>query len=90
MFNSLRNSAAGKPAVQTPPTPPTTFQQKKNQFAPPPVRNVAPPVSPERSPSAPPPPPPPLRPRVQEEEPEGEWAEVLYDYSSEVRRRGLV
>jgi len=28
-------------------------------------------------------PPPPPRQIVQEEEPEGEWAEVLYDYSSE-------
>jgi hypothetical protein len=32
-----------------------------------------------------PPPLPPSRPKVEEEEPEGEWAEVLYDYSSEVR-----
>jgi len=78
MFTSLRNSTANKSTVQPPPQIQSTFQQKKNAFTPPPMRRVS---SGGSSPSAPPPPP--ARPRVQEEEPEGEWAEVLYDYSSE-------
>lgn len=32
-----------------------------------------------------PPPPPPPRPAQEEPEPEGEWAEAVYEYSSEVR-----
>jgi len=84
MFNSLRHSTANKSIVHPPPAVAPAFTQKKNQFAPPPTRRVPANVSADHSPppaaSAPPPPP---RPRAEEEEPEGEWAEALYDYSSE-------
>ncbi|KAH9938694.1 SH3 domain-containing protein [Fomitopsis serialis] len=51
-------------------------------FAPPPVRRVDSTASNAANTPSPPPPPPP-RPRVPEPEPEGEWAEALYDYTSD-------
>ncbi|PCH41559.1 SH3-domain-containing protein [Wolfiporia cocos MD-104 SS10] len=85
MFSSLRNSTVAKTATPPPVAPPTPPAfARKGGFAPPPVRRVDSAVSPKAAstPSPPPPPPPPVpvRPR---EEPEGEWAEVLYDYSSD-------
>lgn len=98
MFLSLRHSTAEKhttpPSVA--PQVPSAFAQKKSAFAPPPVRHVSatspPPTraSPAiESPSAasPPPPPPPARPK---EEPTGEWAEALYDYSSDVSMSSIL
>ncbi|KAL4241525.1 hypothetical protein ABKN59_000070 [Abortiporus biennis] len=82
MFTSLRHSTANKTATPPPvaaPIPPA-FPAKKNMFAPPPVRRV-PSVSPTPEAASPPPPPPPPPVRHQEE-PEGEWAEALYEYSS--------
>jgi hypothetical protein len=84
-FGSLRNSTANKtappPAVAAP--VPSAFAAKKNEFAPPPVRRV-----PSSSGSARESSPQPTPPRRQFKEPEedegqGEWAEALYDYSSE-------
>jgi len=88
MFNSLRNSTANKSVIHPPPTLPPAFPPKKNQFSPPPMRRASSNVSTDSSPPvsahSPAPPPPPRR-YVEEEpeEPEGEWAEVMYDYSSE-------
>lgn len=92
MFLSLRHSTAEKSATPPSVAPqiPSAFAQKKSAFAPPPVRHVSatspPPTrtSPavESPPAAPPAPPPPsARPK---EKPTGEWAEALYDYSSDV------
>ncbi|KAH9950163.1 SH3-domain-containing protein [Amylocystis lapponica] len=80
MFSSLRNSTTNKttaPPQAAPPTPPAF--SRRGGFAPPPVRRASAAVV-ERQPS---PPVIPRRQEVQEEEPEGEWAEALYDYSSE-------
>lgn len=65
---------------------PAAFAPKVNNFAPPPRRTVstdtpgapAPPV--RRQPTTEP------EPEPEEEAPAGEWAEVLYDYSSGVCR----
>jgi len=81
MFSSLRNSTANKTAPQSEPVVPPTFT-KKNTFGPPPVRRVPSSASASTEATSPPPPPPP-RAKPEPEEPEGEWAEVLYDYSSE-------
>ncbi|OSX60494.1 hypothetical protein POSPLADRAFT_1147923 [Postia placenta MAD-698-R-SB12] len=85
MFSSLRNSTANKTATPppvAPPTPPAFASRKNNLGAPPPVRRVNSATSiASRAETAPsPPPPPPPRPH---QEPEGDWAEVVYDYSSE-------
>ena len=81
MFRSLRGSTAAKNAP-----PPTMYTQpafagKKSAFAPPPVRRVSAatpvPATPEPEEDAQ------LEPG--EEVAAGEWAEALYDYTSEVR-----
>ena len=69
--------------------PPSSGSQKK-QFAPPPVRRVASDSSPTSTtatltPPAPPPPPP-----RRKDEPIGEWAEVLYDFTGDVSTNALV
>ncbi|KAK7696023.1 hypothetical protein QCA50_000663 [Cerrena zonata] len=89
MFMSLRSSTANK-GVTPPaavPDPPPAFAPRKNTFGPPPVRHVSatsPPASRSSSavdtPASPSPPPPPARPK---QEPAGEWAEALYDYTSD-------
>ena len=80
-FRSLRGSTAAKNAP-----PPTVYTQpafagKKPTFAPPPVRRVSAatpvPAAPEPEEDA--------QPEPGEEEAAGEWAEALYDYTSEVR-----
>ncbi|TFY52302.1 hypothetical protein EVJ58_g10095 [Rhodofomes roseus] len=84
MFSSLRNSTASKhatPPSVAPPTP-SAIQSRRGAFAPPPVRRADSTASNAGNTSSPPPPPPP-RPRVPEPEPEGEWAEALYDYTSD-------
>jgi len=53
-----------------PPPAPPAFAARKNNFAPPPGRSPAPP--------------PPVRQPEPEPEVEGEWAEALYDYDSNV------
>jgi hypothetical protein len=72
MFRSLRGSTAAKsappPAVHT---PPAFTGRRSNGLPPPPVRRV--------SPAAPV-----TEPEPTEEEEAGEWAEALYDYTSEV------
>lgn len=92
MLMSLKHSNTNKSAAPPEVAPPTpaAFAHKKSTFAPPPVRHVSatsPP--PSRSAStvespAPAPPVPPSRRAPAKEEPQGEWAEALYDYSSEV------
>ena len=94
MFMSLRHSTASKgvtpPSVA--PAVPSAFAQKKNAFAPPPVRHVSatsPPPSRSSSgvdsPAAASPSPPPAPPARPKPEPAGEWADALYEYSSDVR-----
>jgi len=80
MFRSLRGSTAAKNAPPAPVRTPSAFVAKKavSAFAPPPVRRVS------VSPAAPEPEPEP-EPEEAEEEGDGEWAEALYDYTSEVR-----
>lgn len=84
MFRSLRGSTAAKNAPPTPVRAPPAFVAKKavSTFAPPPVRRAS------ASPAAPPPEPEPEPEQEQEqeeaeEEESGEWAEALYDYTSE-------
>lgn len=84
MFSSLRNSTATKaasPPQVAPPTP-AAFAPKRNQFAPPPVRRMDSTASKVNKTPSPPPPPPPPPARPQQEE-MGDWAEALYDYSSD-------
>ncbi|KAI0733409.1 SH3-domain-containing protein [Fomitopsis betulina] len=81
MFSSLRNSTANKsvsPPQVAPPTP-SAFPRRAN-FPPPPNRANC---TVSHAPSTPSPPPPPPRPRVPEPEPEGEWAEAMYEYTSD-------
>ncbi|KAI0951899.1 hypothetical protein AcV7_007862 [Taiwanofungus camphoratus] len=84
MFSSLRHSTANKTATppQVAPPTPAAFPNRKNNFAPPPVRRAGSVVTTSTPPvnKAPSPPPPPRRPQQEEE---GEWAEALYDYTSE-------
>jgi len=84
MFSSLRNSTTNKHAAppQVAPPTPSAFPSRRANFAPPPVRRVDSTVSNAANTPSPPPPPPP-RSRVPEPEPEGEWAEALYDYTSD-------
>lgn len=94
MFMSLRHSNANKNAIPpavAPPVP-SAFGQKKSTFGPPPVRHVSatsPPPSrsgsANESTSSSPPPPPPAPPARPRQEPTGEWAEALYEYTSDVR-----
>ncbi|EPQ59681.1 hypothetical protein GLOTRDRAFT_109808 [Gloeophyllum trabeum ATCC 11539] len=75
LFTSLRGSSANKgksPPALAPPNPPA-FAPRRNNFAPPPRRAGS-----EEPPHAPQP-----EPEPEEEEAQGEWAEALYDYSSE-------
>lgn len=88
MFRSLRGSTAAKnapaPTVYTPPA----FAGKKasSGLPPPPIRRVSTSTSassahvPEPEEDAPQP-----EPMEEEEEEAGEWAEALYDYTSQVR-----
>jgi abl interactor 2 len=78
MFRSLRGSTAAKSAPPAPVHTPPAFVPKKviSTFAPPPVRRVS---------ASPAPPVPEPEPEEAEEEEVGEWAEVLYDYTSQVR-----
>ena len=79
MFRSLRGSTAAKNAPPAPVHAPSAFVAKK-AFAPPPVRRVS------ASPAAPvPEPEPEPEPEEAEEEEVGEWVEVLYEYTSQVR-----
>jgi hypothetical protein len=78
MFRSLRGSTAAKNAPPAPVYTSPAFAGKKaaSEFAPPPVRRV--PASSAAS----------ATPELEEEETTttaGAWAEVLYDYTSEVR-----
>lgn len=78
VLNALKKGPTVKVAI------PPAFPQPKSTFGPPPVRRATSDTSaPETSKS-----PPPILPRRQAEpeleEPQGEWAEVLYDYTSEV------
>jgi hypothetical protein len=82
-------SFGNKPkAAPQPLAVPSAFAPKANSFAPPPRRAVS--TDAPVAPVAPPAPPvrrqltPELEP--EEEAPAGEWAEVLYDFSSEVCR----
>jgi abl interactor 2 len=85
-YLSIRHGTANKsttpPSVASP--VPAALPRIANNFGPPPIRrvssNVASPASETKSP-----PPPPPRPAQKEPEPEGDWAEALYEYSSEVR-----
>ncbi|OBZ71871.1 hypothetical protein A0H81_08084 [Grifola frondosa] len=83
MYNSLRHSTANKTATPPPVAPPvpSAFPARKS-FAPPPMRRVPSTVSVSDAVAPSPPPPIPSRAR-QEEEVNGEWAEAVYDYSSE-------
>ena len=64
--------------------PPKSSGGQKKQFAPPPVRRVTSDSSPtSTTTSTPTPPAPPPLPR-RKEEPAGEWAEVLYDFTGDV------
>ena len=89
MFSSIRHGTANKhatPPAVAPPVP-AAFTPRQNMFGPPPVRRVPSAASSQNGPAAKaasPPPPPPARARVEEPESEGDWAEALYDYSSEV------
>jgi hypothetical protein len=78
MFGSLRNSTANKNAIPTPPPAPAAFSAKKNAFAPPPIRHAASSAAalPSRNQSQ--------VEEPEEEEVQGEWVEVLYDFNSEV------
>lgn len=86
-FMSIRHGTANKHATPPPVAPPVpaALPGIKDKWGPPPPRRV-PSTSSSRSETkvSPPPPPPPPRPVVEEPEPEGEWAEAMYDYSSEV------
>jgi hypothetical protein len=77
MFRSLRGSTAAKNAPPAPVYTSPAFSGKKaaSEFAPPPVRRV--PAS-SAAPAAP-------EPEEEEAAAAGAWAEVLYDYTSEVR-----
>ncbi|KAI0082481.1 SH3-domain-containing protein [Panus rudis PR-1116 ss-1] len=91
MFSSLRHSTANKHATPPPAAPPTpaAFSRKRNEFAPPPQRHISATSSTTslKSPESISPPPPPARARAPEpepeEEPQGEWAEALYEYTSD-------
>ncbi|KAI0301955.1 hypothetical protein B0F90DRAFT_270239 [Multifurca ochricompacta] len=88
MFRSLRGSTAAKNAPPAPVPVPSAFGAKKNAFAPPPIRRVptsssstASAATHSQEPGTEP------EPDVQSEEEGanagGEWAEALYDYTSE-------
>ena len=84
MYSSIRHGTANKTAVPPPVAPPIppAFAPTKNKFAPPPVRRVSD-IPPEPVRATPPPPPPRAEPEPEPEE-QGEWAEALYEYSSNV------
>ncbi|KAI0699829.1 hypothetical protein BC835DRAFT_505457 [Cytidiella melzeri] len=83
MYQSIRHGTANKTATPPPVAPPVpaAFTTPRKQFAPPPVRRVSS-ATPEPVKAAPPPPPPRAEPEPEAVE-QGEWAEALYDYSSE-------
>lgn len=82
MFRSLRGSTAAKNAP--PPTvytPPAFAGKKASGLPPPPIRRVSTAAhvpEPEEDATA-------QQPESTEEEGAGEWAEALYDYTSQVR-----
>ncbi|KAI0346962.1 hypothetical protein BDW22DRAFT_1410907 [Trametopsis cervina] len=80
-FLSIRNGTANKTATPPPVAPPVppAFATPKRNFAPPPVRRVSS-ITPEPVKATPPPPPPRAAPEPEET---GEWAEALYEYTSE-------
>ncbi|KAJ3478252.1 hypothetical protein NLI96_g9885 [Meripilus lineatus] len=82
-FSSVRNSTVNKSATppQVAPPTPAAFAPRANNYGPPPVRRVASTSAKSDTKSASPPAPPPAPPR--RKEPEGEWAEALYDYTSD-------
>ncbi|TRM68557.1 hypothetical protein BD626DRAFT_482100 [Schizophyllum amplum] len=69
MLGSLRHSSAAKNAPFTPPRTAPAFAPKQNTFSPPPVRHAA---------STPPA----AEPDPEPEEAQGEWVEMMYDYTS--------
>jgi abl interactor 2 len=82
MYRTLRGSTAAKNAPPAPVHAPSAFSAKKSGFAPPPVRRVS--ADPVQVPE--PEPEPEFQPEGgEEEEAAGQWAEALYDYTSEVR-----
>ncbi|EKM59550.1 uncharacterized protein PHACADRAFT_250122 [Phanerochaete carnosa HHB-10118-sp] len=83
MYLSVRHGTANKQATPPPVAPPVpaALSQIKNTWGAPPRR--VPSTSSQSEAKASPPPPPPPRPAVEEPEPEGEWAEAIYEYSSD-------
>ncbi|KAI0773730.1 hypothetical protein C8Q74DRAFT_1266281 [Fomes fomentarius] len=84
MFSSIRNSTAMKsapPPQIAPPTPPAF--QRRNDFAPPPRRVPSTGASTPSPAPTPSPGPPPALPRRATQQESGEWAEALYEYSSD-------
>ncbi|GJE84802.1 SH3 domain-containing protein [Phanerochaete sordida] len=83
MYLSIRHGTANKTATPPPVAAPVpaALPHIKNSFAPPPRRVPSAVSSPKsESKASPPPPPPPPRPQP---EPEGEWAEAMYEYTSD-------
>ncbi|KAH9978242.1 hypothetical protein BGW80DRAFT_1456320 [Lactifluus volemus] len=81
MYRTLRGSTAAKNAPPAPVHAPSAFSAKKSGFAPPPVRRVSASASPVQ---VEPEPEPEFQPEGGEEaEAAGQWAEALYDYTSE-------
>lgn len=87
MFRSLRGSTAAKnappPAVYTPPA--FAGRRASSGLPPPPIRRASTSTSASSAAYAPEPEEDPGHPETMEEEEAGDWAEVLYDYTSEVR-----
>ncbi|KAF9224400.1 SH3-domain-containing protein [Gyrodon lividus] len=85
--NSSLERVASPGAEKPPTTPvasiPSAFSSPRNNFGPPPVRRVTSEASSGIAPPAPTFPRRQLAPEPEPEEPQGEWADVLYDYSSE-------
>jgi len=85
LFTSIRNSSKNSNQPLANPSsylPPPPSGPHKKQFAPPPVRRVTSDSSNSTTstPTPPGPPPPPAR---KKDEPVGEWAEILYDFTGD-------
>ncbi|KIP09806.1 hypothetical protein PHLGIDRAFT_125956 [Phlebiopsis gigantea 11061_1 CR5-6] len=85
LYMSIRHGTANKQATPpsvAPPVPPALSHIKGDKFGPPPVRRVSSTASstPSETTRSVPPPPPPAQ---EEPEPEGEWAEAIYEYTSD-------
>jgi abl interactor 2 len=92
MFSTIRHGTANKNKTPPPVNVPSAFQKRQNTYGPPPIRRVSSNASMETTgsgsqPAPPPPPPMPMRKQAtpEPEEPQGEWADALYDYKSGVR-----